>query len=191
MNNYIKKDNETYILRITNRKGRVHVVLLDAEDLPKVKPYKWRLEGKGYASTTIEGERWTMPQLLFNQKTDRKHVFDHLNGNPLDNRKSNLRLTTASANCTNRKAKCKSNTGIRTVHQIQNGTYRIRDTYKGTAPVFKTVPDAMTAKALSLAKLGIPIERYPEIFDNSLSMFRGYLADIIFLKFLEESRECA
>jgi hypothetical protein len=46
----------------------------------------------------------------------------------------------------------------------------------------------MVRKALALAKLGIPLERYSIIFDNDLKAFQGHFADLVWLQFMTEQR---
>ncbi len=84
-----------------------HFVLVDATDAEWVTAYAWRLDRKGYARRTIRitpgraGKRSAV--YLHRQITNAGHgqIVDHVNGDPLDNRRSNLRLTTALGNSRN------------------------------------------------------------------------------------------
>ena len=50
---------------------------------------------------------------------EKNTIVDHINHNPLDNRKKNLRIASSSNNCTNRKgANSNNKTGVRNVHLI-------------------------------------------------------------------------
>lgn len=50
-----------------------------------------------------------MHSLIFGELQESTHVIDHINRNPLDNRKSNLREVTRSINATNAKARSDKN----------------------------------------------------------------------------------
>lgn len=81
--------------------------LVDAEDLEKVLPYAWRAAGKmrqKYAKAEIRiGDRRcrvSMHRIIL-PVDDPNFVIDHINGNGLDNRRSNLRIATKSQNAMN------------------------------------------------------------------------------------------
>lgn len=74
--------------------------LIDDEDWELVKDYKWSAQGKKdtlYAVTTIT---ISMHQLIMGAKGQQ---IDHINGNGLDNQKSNLRTATSQQNSFNRR----------------------------------------------------------------------------------------
>ena len=91
-------------------------VLIDEEDAKRVSDYRWRLirqdGGKKRVTGYPIGDRnWGdiylhrfILGLEGNEKdiNGRKLVVDHINGNPLDNRKSNLRLCNETVNHLNR-----------------------------------------------------------------------------------------
>lgn len=89
-------------------------VLVDSEDFEWLNQWKWRENSQGYASRNIrKGKR---QGLLFMHKlitgTDKGTIVDHINRNPLDNRRSNLRAVTATENNINRKVSSSNNTGF-------------------------------------------------------------------------------
>lgn len=71
--------------------------LVDESDFKFVSKYIWRLSHNGYARNS-SGVR--MHRLLLN--APRSMEVDHINGNRLDNRRSNLRLATRQENNRNR-----------------------------------------------------------------------------------------
>lgn len=49
---------------------------------------------------------------------------DHINGDPLDNRKENLRICTRSENCRNKKVRADSKSGFKGVYQTKSGRFQ-------------------------------------------------------------------
>ncbi len=90
-------------MRIRARAG--HPFLIDAEDLPKISGFKWSVSSDGgkrmYVSTRIEGKKIYLHRFLLEAPHDQR--VDHRNGDPLDNRKANLRLATHQQNMFNRR----------------------------------------------------------------------------------------
>lgn len=70
--------------------------------------YSWsESSGRKYASNSING-RWCylhtlIMERVLGRKLNRGEVVDHINGQPLDNRRSNLRIATDSQNKANSK----------------------------------------------------------------------------------------
>jgi len=94
------------------------VAIVDDDDFDLIKKYKWRaLTGKGlqYAVTsTFPLKSMSMHRLIINAP-DGKQV-DHIDGNGLNNRKSNLRLCTHSQNQRNSKLSSMNTSGYRGVY---------------------------------------------------------------------------
>lgn len=83
--------------------GQNHVALVDDEDFDRVSEWTWYLHNHGgYAATTkyrVNRVRWLMHRLILN--APKGVEVDHINGNPLDNRKENLRLCERRENARN------------------------------------------------------------------------------------------
>lgn len=91
-----------------------YIALIDAADLPKVIDTRWSLHdarGRSYARGKING-KWTyMHRLLLGLTED--DYCDHIKGNGLDNRRSNLRSATPAQNTYNKAPRtCRSYKGI-------------------------------------------------------------------------------
>lgn len=94
-------------LAIVNKKNETVNVLFDSEDLNIIENNKWHFSvtanGKIYVKN---GKREFLHRLLL--KAQKGQIVDHINGNTLDNRKKNLRITTSSGNNKNRKGYSKT-----------------------------------------------------------------------------------
>ena len=103
----------------------------DLEDYDKIKDYCWHINKK-YACTKYKNNRIMMHRLIMNCPKDK--VVDHINGNTLDNRKSNLRICTQHENSYN-KVKGKNNTsGYKGVSWDKNAnkwSVRLHNKYLG------------------------------------------------------------
>jgi hypothetical protein len=96
--------------------------IIDAEDYPLVKDYKWRFNGR-YAETGSKA--MYMHRLILDVKEPWPKVHtDHINGNGLDNRKSNLRVVTPAQNQHNSKKRIDNTTGYKGVSKRRGGGYR-------------------------------------------------------------------
>jgi hypothetical protein len=79
---------------------------VDDEDFDLVKDYHWHMDGAGYARTNVwrnnrKDSAPRMHRLIISDVETSLHI-DHVNGDKLDNRRSNLRVTTCSQNLMNR-----------------------------------------------------------------------------------------
>jgi len=88
------------------------VALVDDEDFEALSRFKWHVGGsRGYA---MRGGFYMHREIL--KPANGVHI-DHVNGNPLDNRRANLRLATRSENQQNRRgANHDSTSGFRGVY---------------------------------------------------------------------------
>lgn len=96
--------------------------IIDKEDKKKVEGYRWSLSNSGYAVSWINGKIKTMHQHIFKIPED-NNVVDHINGEKLDNRKSNLREVSRSMNAL-LSTKTNNNTGKKGVtYNEKTGRY--------------------------------------------------------------------
>jgi hypothetical protein len=76
--------------------------IIDIDDVEKVKKYKWRLNTRGYVtSTKYDNKGMSLHRFLLNLN-DPNILVDHKSCNKLDNRKNNLRQCDSSQNSMNR-----------------------------------------------------------------------------------------
>ena len=75
--------------------------IIDAEDYPLVSKYKWSSLPGDYARAIINGKHIKLHHLILNAKPGQQ--IDHIDINPLNNRKSNLRIANQSLQSMNRK----------------------------------------------------------------------------------------
>lgn len=131
-NDYII-DGDVVKIILNRRYGKSDMeTLIDLEDLDKVNRYNGkfsvpltRKNGKYYAKINIYEEDkhylLRLHRIVMGVEDSKYPMVDHINGDTLDNRKSNLRLVTNSKNLKNRsKENSNSSTGIRNVSLINN-----------------------------------------------------------------------
>jgi hypothetical protein len=117
---------------------------LDKDDLTKVKRCRFFLNKQGYAYNTRKGFLHRM--ILGLDKTDKK-ITDHINRDRLDNRKSNLRVSSHFLNSHNRKLSRVNTSGVTGVlFHKQTQKWYATLCYKYTpiySPLFQTKKEAV------------------------------------------------
>jgi len=110
------------------------VALVDNEDFEYLNQWKWCLGGGSYAmrssmkSDNLQKRKTILLHTLLIKKTGKMEI-DHINGNRLDNRKSNLRLVTRNVNQMNK---------VKTISfDIQRKKWRISLRYGNNKRLFK------------------------------------------------------
>lgn len=83
------------------------LVLIDDEDFEDLSRHSWHVMSTGYVRATIDGRHVTIHRYLMKPPSTKVYV-DHVNGDPLDNRKSNLRLVSPRENTWNAKGQSQS-----------------------------------------------------------------------------------
>jgi hypothetical protein len=140
-----------------------HTAVIDADDVNAIRDYKWRSsKGKGtnYACSGLRLDDGRVKTLFLHRllmKPSKGFVVDHINGDGLDNRRSNLRVATVAQNNLNSRVRSDSTTGIKGAYydkrkgsyysHIKRGDKRI---YLGT---FSTAEEAADAYAKASREL--------------------------------------
>lgn len=75
------------------------IAIVDDDDYEYLAQFKWYLHDAGYAVANIKGTKKYMHRLILSAK--KGDVVDHVNHNPLDNRKENIRICTQRENMRN------------------------------------------------------------------------------------------
>jgi hypothetical protein len=107
----IEEDDHLKV-QLWNKNGLVTYALIDKEDA-WINEHKWNYSDTGYAQTGSHSQK--MHRLIM--KVTKDQTIDHINGDKLDNRKSNLRLCTIADNNYNRGKQSNNTTGYKGVYR--------------------------------------------------------------------------
>jgi hypothetical protein len=82
------------------------IAKVDDDDFEKLKSYKYCLSSHGYAQRNIcVSGKWTTVSMHRDVMGTDKSLIDHIDGNPLNNTKENLRIANYQLNARNAKSK--------------------------------------------------------------------------------------
>lgn len=74
--------------------------IVSSSDFDKLNEYRWTIGNGGYPKIKVSNKHVSMHSLILEKSP--QQVIDHINGNPLDNRRENLRVCTQKENSRNR-----------------------------------------------------------------------------------------
>lgn len=166
--NPIRIEGDTAYITLLNRKGEhVAEAIVDTCDLERICQHKWYAHrnsgarpGSALYVRSIGAYRETGSPWLhrFVVGAERDKVVDHINHQPLDCRRSNLRTCSRSENEQNRAgASVHSRTGVRNVSWVaRKQAYRVRVRAFGKTHecgMFKSLADAASAASEARARL--------------------------------------
>ena len=97
------------MVELKKRNGEIAYAYIDVEDVPLLEGYHFSLNGKGYAYDSTKGV--LLHRLIMDAKED--EYYDHIDNNPLNDTKSNLRKCTQAENNANRK--CINKLGVKNI----------------------------------------------------------------------------
>lgn len=83
--------------------------MFDISDYDIIKNYTWYISKRGYVTTNIKRKATPMHKVLLSYK--KGFVVDHISGDKLDNRRSNLRICTQQENMFNQKLRSTNTSG--------------------------------------------------------------------------------
>ena len=112
-NKYIINDNYVEII-IESKVYGVIRVKIDNDDLEKCSKLTWQYaknKDSKYIQTRIKGKMIKLHRYIMNMNNSNL-VVDHINRNPLDNRKSNLRICSYKENSFNKSIRVDNTSGI-------------------------------------------------------------------------------
>ena len=87
--------------------------MIDEEDRKKVEKYRWHVNS-GYLRGWVGNKKMRLQNYIISPPDG--YYVDHINGNPLDNRKENLRIVSKIENSRNRKLNHNNTSGYRGVY---------------------------------------------------------------------------
>lgn len=97
------------MIRIEKRNNEVVYAYIDVEDVPLLEGYHFSLNSRGYAYDSRKNV--LLHRLIMNAKDG--EYYDHIDNDPLNNTKSNLRKCTQAENNANRK--CINKLGVKNI----------------------------------------------------------------------------
>ena len=93
LNDYVVSDGVAYFNIYNQKNEKIAAFVIDVCDIQKVKYHKWRLS-HGHVVTGLpsKGQQRDLSHIVLDIPKDDYVVIDHINGDPLDNTRGNLRI---------------------------------------------------------------------------------------------------
>lgn len=158
-NYYEIKDSICYVYYWEQKTQSIKTIIIDVDDKNLVYQYYWQLNCNGYPMTRTYGEK----QYLYHLILGTEDLIDHINHNPLDNRKQNLRVCNNSDNSLNQKISKRNTSGITGVgfcQRKQKWRARIQYKYKEYTKYFNTKEEAIKQRQEWEVEFGKPTKTF-------------------------------
>lgn len=147
-NEIIEYEDYAEIILYNNQGEEKSRALIDLDDIDLIKEYRWCMTTEKYVSSTINGVRdRRIHNLIMNPAEG--FLVDHINHNPLDNRKCNLRICTPENNARNLLLAKNNTSGFTGVELTKYNTWRVSiSVNKKTIHIgtYKTKEEAIEAR---------------------------------------------
>ena len=133
------------VAKLLTTKGETFLV--EQNDLEKTLLYTWCFSKTGYLVANINGKVTKLHRYLLNPAEN--EVVDHINGDPSDNRRVNLRVCTQLENGKNLGIKKCNTSGAAGIRMTPHGRYNVRITINNTeihVGNYRTMETAMKAR---------------------------------------------
>jgi len=116
-NEFIFESHDCKIVLFNEHGDRTGIALIDSEDFPLIKNQKWYLNSNGYVMTRFkQGNKKRVHLTIHSIILGRPDSYiDHEDDNPLNNKKSNLRICTQSQNTANKRKQSNNTSGFKGV----------------------------------------------------------------------------
>ena len=104
LNDYVVSDGVAYFNLYNQKNEKIATFIIDVCDIQKVKYHKWRLSN-GHVVTGLpsKGQQRDLSHVVLDIQKDDSVVVDHINGDPLDNTRDNLRICSQGENVLNKR----------------------------------------------------------------------------------------
>lgn len=128
-NEYKKIDNYYFVSTISGDD-----FIISECDYEKVKKLQWQINSQGYPEATLNKRRVKIHRYILDllEFKGYSEVVDHINRDPRDNRRENLRIVTQAENCNNSSIKSTNTSGYKNIFfQKDINKWRVYKTYRG------------------------------------------------------------
>ena len=113
LNDYVVSDGVAYFNLYNQKNEKIATFIIDVCDIQKVKYHKWRLS-HGHVVTGLpsKGQQRDLSHVVLDIQKDDSVVVDHINGDPLDNTRGNLRICSQGENILNKRFMSNNTSGF-------------------------------------------------------------------------------
>ena len=113
LNDYVVSDGIAYFNLYNQKNEKIATFIIDVCDIQKVKYHKWRLS-HGHVVTGLpsKGQQRDLSHIVLDIPKDDYVVVDHINGDPLDNTRGNLRICSQGENVLNKRFMSNNTSGF-------------------------------------------------------------------------------